>query len=48
MMELFGEKMSLLKGILIMNYNPTVEAKRSSEFLLYGLYRMFNKVKNYE
>lgn len=43
-MEIFGERIKNLSGLLITNYNPTVEMRRSSEVLIYGLYKLFNKI----
>jgi len=37
MMEVLGENYEKLSGLLVMNYNPTVEAKISAEFLVYGM-----------
>jgi len=44
MMEIFGKRIHSLTGLLTINYNPTVEAKRSAEMLIYGLYKMLNFV----
>jgi hypothetical protein len=45
MMEILGSRINLISGLLTVNYNPTVDAKRSAELLILGLYKMISKIR---